>query len=152
MMPATRAAAARRATASLFLATGHVYVYRAYGISMMLNISSEREGVGAGVLIRALEPMSGIEVMRQRRGLDDIYRLTKGPGRLTQALAIDLSLDGTFYEAGNGLWLGDDGFGAPRHTPLGPHRHHPQPRPTLAVLRARQSLGQWAGAAQPSHQ
>jgi DNA-3-methyladenine glycosylase len=99
--------------ASLFLGRGHVYVYRAYGISMMLNISSEREGVGAGVLIRALEPLSGIEEMRQRRGLEDIYHLTKGPGRLTQALAIDLSLDGTLYEAGSPLWLGDDGFAAP---------------------------------------
>jgi DNA-3-methyladenine glycosylase len=98
---------------SLFLAPGHVYVYRAYGISMMLNISSEQEGVGAGVLIRALEPLTGMEAMRQRRGLDDIYKLTQGPGRLTQALAIDLRLDGTLYEAGSGLWLGDDGFGAP---------------------------------------
>jgi DNA-3-methyladenine glycosylase len=98
--------------ASLFLASGHVYVYRAYGISMMLNVSSEREGVGAGVLIRALEPLTGVEVMRQRRGLEDIYQLTKGPGRLTQALAIDLSLDGTLYEAGSALWFGEDGFAA----------------------------------------
>jgi DNA-3-methyladenine glycosylase len=64
--------------ASLFLAHGHVYVYRAYGISMMLNISSEAEGNGAGVLIRAVEPLTGIDVMRRRRGIDDIYRLT-GP-------------------------------------------------------------------------
>lgn len=99
--------------ASLFRATGHVYVYRAYGISMMLNITSEREGVGAGVLIRALEPLTGIDAMRQRRGLDDVYRLTQGPGRLTQALAIDLSLDGRLYAPDSGLWLGDDGFGAP---------------------------------------
>ena len=99
--------------ASLFLARGHVYVYRAYGISMMLNISSERDGVGAGVLIRALEPLTGMEVMRHRRSLEDIRRLTKGPGCLTQALAIDLSLDGTLYEAGSALWLGEDGFAAP---------------------------------------
>jgi DNA-3-methyladenine glycosylase len=99
--------------ASLFLARGHVYVYRAYGISMMLNISSERDGVGAGVLVRALEPLTGVEAMRQRRGLEDIYRLTKGPGCLTQALAIDLSLDGTLYEVGSPLWLGDGGFVAP---------------------------------------
>ena len=96
--------------ASLFLRSGHVYVYRAYGISMMLNISSESEGIGAGVLIRALEPLTGIEAMRRRRGIDDIYRLTKGPGCLAQALAIDLSLDGTLYESGNALWLADDGF------------------------------------------
>jgi DNA-3-methyladenine glycosylase len=99
--------------ASLYLARGRVYVYRAYGVSMMLNISSEKDGVGAGVLIRALEPLTGLEVMRKRRGLEDVYRLTKGPGRLTQALAIDLSLDGTLYESGNALWLGDDGFAGP---------------------------------------
>jgi DNA-3-methyladenine glycosylase len=65
------------------------------------------------VLIRALEPLTGVEVMRERRGLEDIYRLTKGPGRLTQALAIDLGLDGTLYEAGSALWFGEDGFAAP---------------------------------------
>jgi DNA-3-methyladenine glycosylase len=100
--------------ASLFLAHGHVYVYRAYGISMMLNISSEAEGNGAGVLIRAVEPLSGIDVMRRRRGIDDIYRLTSGPGRLTQAFGIDLSLDGAPYAAGNALWLADDGSGTPK--------------------------------------
>ena len=100
--------------ASLFLARGHVYVYRAYGISMMLNISSEEAGNGAGVLIRAVEPLSGIDVMRRRRGIEDVYRLTSGPGRLTQAFDIDLKLDGTPYAAGNALWLGDDGSGTPK--------------------------------------
>ena len=99
--------------ASLFLAHGHVYVYRAYGISMMLNISSEAEGNGAGVLIRAVEPLTGIDVMRRRRGIDDIYRLTKGPGCLAQAFDIDLKLDGAPYAAGNALWLADDGSGTP---------------------------------------
>ena len=98
-----------RRNASLFLHTGHVYVYRAYGISMMLNISSEVEGVGAGVLIRAVEPIAGIDIMRRRRGIDDVYRLTRGPGCLAQALGVDLSLDGTAYAAGNALWLADDG-------------------------------------------
>ena len=74
--------------ASLFLAHGHVYVYRAYGVSMMLNLSSEREAVGAGVLIRAVQPLTGIDVMRRQRGLDDIYRLTKGPGCLAQAFGL----------------------------------------------------------------
>jgi DNA-3-methyladenine glycosylase len=100
--------------ASLFLAHGHVYVYRAYGISMMLNISSEAEGNGAGVLIRAVEPLTGIEVMRRRRGIDDIYRLTKGPGCLAQAFDIDLKLDGAPYAPGNALWLADDGCGTPK--------------------------------------
>ena len=109
--PAGHARSGRTArNASLFLEHGHVYVYRAYGISMMLNISSERDGVGAGVLIRAADPLTGIDLMRRRRGIDDIYRLSKGPGRLAQAFGIDLHLDGMAYGAGNGLWLADDGF------------------------------------------
>jgi DNA-3-methyladenine glycosylase len=103
-----------RRNASLFLQAGHVYVYRAYGISMMLNISSEAEGVGAGVLIRAVEPIAGIDIMRRRRGIDDVYRLTRGPGCLTQAFAIDLCLDGTTYALGSPLWLADDGASAPK--------------------------------------
>jgi DNA-3-methyladenine glycosylase len=109
--PAGHARSGRTArNASLFLEHGHVYVYRAYGISMMLNISSERDGVGAGVLIRAAEPLTGIDLMRRRRGIDDIYRLSKGPGRLAQAFGIDLRLDGMAFGAGSGLWLADDGF------------------------------------------
>jgi len=109
--PACHARSGRTArNASLFLERGHVYVYRAYGISMMLNISSEREGVGAGVLIRAAEPLAGIAVMQRRRRLDDNYRLAKGPGCLAQAFGIDMSLDGIAYGAGNALWLADDGF------------------------------------------
>jgi DNA-3-methyladenine glycosylase len=95
--------------ASLFRHAGHVYVYRAYGVSMMLNISSEREGVGAGVLIRAVEPLTGIDAMKRRRGIDCVYRLTRGPGCLAQAFGIDLGLDGIRYGPGNALWLADDG-------------------------------------------
>jgi DNA-3-methyladenine glycosylase len=113
--PACHARSGRTArNASLFLARGHVYVYRAYGISLMLNISSEREGVGAGVLIRAAEPLTGIAVMQRRRGLEDIYRLTKGPGCLAQAFGIDESLDGIAYGAGSAIWLADDGFNVAR--------------------------------------
>ena len=103
-----------RRNASLFRHTGHVYVYRAYGISMMLNIASEVEGVGAGVLIRAVEPIGGIDIMRRRRRTDDIHRLTRGPGCLTQAFDVDLSVDGSTYAPGNALWLADDGAPAPR--------------------------------------
>src|ERR1700678_4545200 len=53
---------------SLFLERGHAYVYLAYGVSWMLNVSSERPGIGAGVLIRALEPVAGVAIMRQNRG------------------------------------------------------------------------------------
>lgn len=94
--------------ASLFLPHGHIYVYRAYGTSMMLNISSEAEGIGAGVLVRAAEPLVGLELMRARRGLDDARRLTRGPGCLAQSFDIDFSLDGAVYAPPNGLWLSSD--------------------------------------------
>lgn len=100
--------------ASLFLAHGHVYVYRAYGTAMMLNVSSEADGVGGGVLIRAAEPLSGIDVMRARRGVDDIRRLARGPGCLAQAFDIGFALDGDAYGAGNALWFADDRSKPPR--------------------------------------
>lgn len=100
--------------ASLFLAHGHVYVYKAYGTAMMLNISSEEEGVGAGVLIRAAEPLSGIDVMRERRRVEDVHRLARGPGCLAQAFDIGFALDGSIYGAGHAIWLADDGSKPPR--------------------------------------
>lgn len=99
---------------SLFLDHGHIYVYRAYGTAMMLNISSEGEGIGGGVLIRAAEPLTGVEIMQQRRGVDDIRQLARGPGRLAQAFDINFSLDGLAYDVGHGLWLADDGSKTPR--------------------------------------
>jgi DNA-3-methyladenine glycosylase len=79
---------------ALFLERGHAYVYLAYGISWMLNVSSEKPGIGAGVLIRALEPQEGVEIMQQNRGTERIRDLARGPGRLCQAFAIDRRLDG----------------------------------------------------------
>ena len=70
-------------------------MYRSYGIHALLNAVSEREGVGAAALIRALEPLEGLELMRARRGLDRPEELCSGPGKLTQALGIWLDLDGT---------------------------------------------------------
>src|SRR3954470_13421543 len=81
-------------TRSLFLERGHAYVYLAYGSSSMLNVSSEMPGVGAGVLIRALEPLEGIPIMRLNRGIERSRDLTRGPGRLTAALRVDRRLDG----------------------------------------------------------
>jgi len=98
---------------SLFLERGHAYVYLAYGVSFMLNVSSEASGIGAGVLIRALEPVEGVSIMRQNRGVERLGDLTRGPGRLAQALRIDRSLDGLDLCQEGPLWLaGDDQGGS----------------------------------------
>jgi DNA-3-methyladenine glycosylase len=94
---------------SLFLPRGHAYVYRAYGVSYLLNVSSETAGVGAGVLIRALEPLDGVPLMQRNRGVQDLRDLARGPGRLTIALDIDRRLDGVDLCEKGPLWLaGDD--------------------------------------------
>jgi DNA-3-methyladenine glycosylase len=82
-------------TATLFGPPGIAYVYRSYGIHAMLNAVCEPEGTGAAVLIRALEPVDGIELMRARRGLEAVADLCSGPGKLTQALAIALTDNGS---------------------------------------------------------
>ncbi len=87
-------------TRTLFGPPGHAYVYFSYGIHSLLNAVAEEEGVGAAVLIRALEPVDGIDVMRRRRGVARDEELCNGPGKLTQALGIGLSLNGTSLEDG----------------------------------------------------
>jgi DNA-3-methyladenine glycosylase len=81
-------------TGTLFGAPGRAYVYRSYGIHALLNAVCEREGVGAAVLIRALEPSAGLAVMRGRRGVTALRSLCSGPGKLTQALGIELEHNG----------------------------------------------------------
>jgi DNA-3-methyladenine glycosylase len=93
---------------ALFLERGHAYVYLAYGLSWMLNVSSETKGVGAGVLIRALEPLEGVAIMGHNRGTERLRDLTRGPGRLAQALRIDRSLDGLDLCRKGPLWLARD--------------------------------------------
>jgi DNA-3-methyladenine glycosylase len=87
-------------TATLFGPPGRAYVYRSYGVHALLNAVSEPEGVGAAVLIRALEPVEGIELMRDRRGAVRDRHLCSGPGKLSQALGISLD------DNGGDLWLG----------------------------------------------
>ena len=87
-------------TATLFGPPGRAYVYRSYGVHALLNAVCEPEGVGAGVLIRALEPTEGIDVMRERRGIEADRELCSGPGKLTQALGVELSDNGVDLDRG----------------------------------------------------
>lgn len=84
----------------LFGPPAHAYVYLSYGIHSLLNFVSEPEGEAAAVLIRALEPTEGIDVMLERRGVDRVMDLCSGPGKLTQALGVGLELNGTPLEDG----------------------------------------------------
>ena len=79
----------------LFGPPARAYVYRSYGIHALFNAVCEEEGIGAAVLIRALEPFEGLELMRERRGVPRTEDLCNGPGKLTQALDIELDLNGS---------------------------------------------------------
>ena len=91
---------------SLFLERGRCYVYFTYGSCFMMNVSSEKGGVGAGVLIRAIEPLEGIAIMEAHRGTQRLVDLTRGPGRLAKAMDIDKRYDGIDLCAASPLWLG----------------------------------------------
>ena len=82
-------------TSTLFGDPGTAYVYFSYGIHSLLNAVAEPEGTGAAVLVRALEPVDGLDVMRRRRGVERATELCSGPAKLTQALEIGLSLNGS---------------------------------------------------------
>lgn len=94
-----------RRNGSLFLEAGHAYIYVAYGRSNMLNVSSETPGIGAGVLLRALEPLEGVPIMQRNRRIERLRDLARGPGKLTAALQIDLRLDGLDLCRQGPLWL-----------------------------------------------
>ena len=91
-----------RRNAAMFGPPGHAYVYVSHGIHHCLNVTT---GGGSAVLLRALEPLEGIERMVERRGLADPRVLCAGPGRLCQAFGVGLGDDGVDLTAGEGLWL-----------------------------------------------
>ena len=91
----------------MFGPPGYAYVYVIYGVHHCLNVVTEQEGFPAAVLIRALEPLAGIEMMRQHRGGRPDVELTNGPGKLCQALGIDLNLYGHDLTQGTVLWIAE---------------------------------------------
>jgi DNA-3-methyladenine glycosylase len=104
---------------SMFLEHGHAYVRLTYGIYNVINVVSEHEGTGAAVLIRALEPVEGIEWMQARRPDTKPGDLTRGPGRLALALDIGLDFDGADLCTGRGLWLASLPSSADEPRPVG---------------------------------
>lgn len=118
--PAAHSAAGNTArTAVLFGPPGYAYVYFIYGNHYCLNVSCEPEGQAGGVLIRALEPICGIEQMALARGIEihgpkDLVKLTSGPGRLAQAFGITRVRDNgcDLTSAKGSLWIGEDGYRA----------------------------------------
>ena len=133
---------------ALFLERGHAYVYLAYGISFMLNVSSETSGVGAGVLIRAIEPTDGIAIMERNRGTERVRDLARGPGRLCAALGIDRRLDGIDLCQAGPLWLGSDGQASGRNRAEQTDRHYARSRQSAAILRSGQWVRQRSAGAQ----
>jgi DNA-3-methyladenine glycosylase len=92
---------------SMYLAPGHVYVFFNYGAHFMLNVVSEPAGTAAAILIRAVEPLDGIELMQGHRKATQLLDLTRGPGRLAAAFQIDRRHDGHDLCAPGSLWLGE---------------------------------------------
>jgi DNA-3-methyladenine glycosylase len=89
----------------MFLSHGHCYVYIVYGIHTCVNVVTETQGIGAAVLIRALEPTDGIELMKRRRQVKSKARLANGPANLCKALGIDKGLNGVHYSKSGDIWI-----------------------------------------------
>jgi DNA-3-methyladenine glycosylase len=91
---------------SMYLAPGHAYIFFNYGAHFMLNVSGEPEGTAGGILIRAVEPLEGLEHMKKHRNVERLLNLTRGPGRLAAAFQIDRAHDGLDLCGDKPLWLG----------------------------------------------
>jgi DNA-3-methyladenine glycosylase len=128
--------------ASMFADAGTLYVYVAYGIHHCANVVTGAVGDGQAVLVRALEPIAGIELMRARRPGRPDASLTAGPGNVCQALAIDLTHDGVdLCDAGSAVRLLDDGV-----RPLGPLRVGPR----VGISRATDRPWRWRWPTPPA--
>jgi len=99
---------------SMYLAPGHAYIFFNYGAHFMLNVVSEPAGIAAAILIRALEPLEGLELMQRHRKTTRLLDLTRGPGRLAAAFQIDRRHDGLDLCAPGSLWLAETSH------PIGP--------------------------------
>jgi DNA-3-methyladenine glycosylase len=120
---------------SLFLERGHAYVYLSYGTSLMLNVTSEMPGIGGGVLLRAIEPLEGIdEMMAGSSRTTRLADLGRGPGRLARALRVDLGQDGLDLCAAGPLWLANNRTKSWQDRQKRSHRHQPRHRSAAAVL------------------
>jgi DNA-3-methyladenine glycosylase len=95
------------ANRSLFRARGHAYVRFTYGSCWLMNVTSETRGVGGGVLVRAIEPLDGVDLMKRHRGVSRLLDVACGPGRLAAAMRIDKRFDGLDLCARTSpLWVG----------------------------------------------
>jgi DNA-3-methyladenine glycosylase len=94
--------------AVMFGPAGHAYVYFTYGMHHCLNLVTGRRGMASAVLVRALEPLEGLDLMARNRGLEDWRKLTRGPGCVARALGLTLSHDGLDLTRGP-LWIADRG-------------------------------------------
>jgi DNA-3-methyladenine glycosylase len=92
-------------TRVMFGPPGHLYVYFTYGMHFCMNVVTGRTHEGSAVLLRAAEPLDGLDAMRERRGVDDVHLLCSGPGRLCQALEVTRADDGLDLVRGSPMWL-----------------------------------------------
>jgi DNA-3-methyladenine glycosylase len=108
--------------AVMFGKGGHSYVYLCYGMHNLFNIVTNQQDVADAILIRAIEPIEGVEQMKRRRGpLSSSFHLTSGPGKLTKALGIDRKWNGK-YLLGNEIWIEDFGRNFPKKEIEASHR------------------------------
>lgn len=103
--PASHAAWLRRGQSIMSGPPGTVYMYRSYGVHAMFNVVAEPEGTLGAVLVRALEPVAGLDLMKERRGVERERLLCAGPGRLCQALGLTLADNGEDLPVSERVWI-----------------------------------------------